>query len=104
MADSISKKLQNRVALVTGAGRGIGRAIAIALADEGATIAGTARTPSELHTLMQQIEQAGGTGMVIEADLADPSSPARIVAEVLRAYARVDILVNNAGVVSAEDP
>lgn len=104
MVDVSNRKLQNKVALVTGAGRGIGRAIAISLAREGATVAGMARTRSELESLMQQIRQANGVGMEIEADLADASSPARIVTDVLRAFGTVDILVNNAGVVSAEDP
>ncbi len=100
----MSKKLKNRVALVTGAGRGIGRAIAMALIQEGATVAGTARTGSELESLTKQIRDAGGIGMAITADLADASSPSRIVSEVQNAFGGVDILVNNAGVVSAEDP
>lgn len=89
---------------MTGAGRGIGRAIALALAQEGAIVAGTARTGSDLESLTKQINEAGGAGMVVEADLANLSSPARIVSEVLSAFGSVDILVNNAGVVSAEDP
>jgi NAD(P)-dependent dehydrogenase (short-subunit alcohol dehydrogenase family) len=104
MAEASHMKLKNRVALVTGAGRGIGRGIAIAMAREGATIAATARTGSELDSLMQEIHDSGGTGVAIEADLADASSPARIAAHVLSACGGVDILVNNAGVVSAEDP
>ncbi len=100
----MSKKLKNRVALVTGAGRGIGRAIAMALIQEGATVAGTARTGSELESLTKQIRDAGGIGMAITADLADASSPSRIVSQVQNAFGGVDILVNNAGVVSAEDP
>lgn len=104
MVGPMEKKLNNRVALVTGAGRGIGRAISMALVREGATVAGTARTHSELESLLHEIRDAGGTGIAVEADLADSSSPARIVAEVLRTLGTIDILVNNAGVVSAEDP
>jgi 3-oxoacyl-[acyl-carrier protein] reductase len=100
----MDKALKNKIALVTGAGRGIGRAIAIAFVREGATVAGTARTGSELESLMREIREAGGTGIAIEADLADVSSPARIASEVLGEFGSVDILVNNAGVVSAEDP
>jgi NAD(P)-dependent dehydrogenase (short-subunit alcohol dehydrogenase family) len=100
----MNKKLKGRVALVTGAGRGIGRAIAMALAREGAIVAATARSGPELDSLLQQIRAMGGAGMAVEADLAQASSPARIVSEVQAELGSVDILVNNAGVVSAEDP
>src|ERR1700749_1212922 len=99
----MNRKLKGRVALVTGAGRGIGRAIAMALAREGAIVAATARSGSELDSLLQQIRNLGGAGMAVKADLSQVSSPARIVSEVQAEFGSVDILVNNAGVVSAED-
>jgi NAD(P)-dependent dehydrogenase (short-subunit alcohol dehydrogenase family) len=104
MVGTMEKKLRNRVALVTGAGRGIGRAIAMALVGEGATVAATARTRSQLNSLMREVRDAGGTGIAVEADLADSSAPAQIVGEVLRTLGTLDVLVNNAGVVSADDP
>ena len=92
--------LQNQVALVTGAGRGIGRAIALALAAEGAKVAITARTTAELDDLSRQIDAC----LAIPADLADRGAPTRIVAKVSQAFGPVEILVNNAGVGSSADP
>jgi NAD(P)-dependent dehydrogenase (short-subunit alcohol dehydrogenase family) len=92
--------LQNQVALVTGAGRGIGRAIALALAGEGAKVAITARTTAELDEVNRQIDSC----LSITADLADRTAPARIVEQVKKAFGPVDILVNNAGVGSSADP
>ncbi len=104
MVGTLQRKLSNRVALVTGAGRGIGRAIAMALVQEGATVAGTARTRSQLDSLMDEIRDAGGAGIAVEADLADPAAPAQLVTEIQDTLGTIDILVNNAGVVSADDP
>jgi NAD(P)-dependent dehydrogenase (short-subunit alcohol dehydrogenase family) len=96
--------LHDRVALVTGAGRGIGRAIALALAAEGARVAVTARTTKELGEVVGAIKSAGGTAVAIAADLADRNIPAKVVAQVKQALAPVEILVNNAGVGSSADP
>lgn len=96
--------LQDRVALVTGGGRGIGRAIALAFGREGAKVAVTARTDSELEEVIESIRSADGVAMAIPADLADRSSPRRIVDEVRRAYGPIQILVNNAGIGSSANP
>jgi NAD(P)-dependent dehydrogenase (short-subunit alcohol dehydrogenase family) len=99
-----ARTLHDRVAIVTGAGRGIGRAIALALADQGAVLLVTARTQSELALLVSEVQAKGGRAVAMVADLADPSAPAEIVRTAMAAYGTVDILVNNAGVVSAADP
>jgi NAD(P)-dependent dehydrogenase (short-subunit alcohol dehydrogenase family) len=96
--------LQNQIALVTGAGRGIGRAIALALAAEGAKVAITARTTDELEEVAQQIKSRGGNSLSISADLADRGAAAKIVSQVKNALGPVEILVNNAGVGSSADP
>src|SRR5688572_11474220 len=94
-----------RIALVTGAGRGIGRASAVALATQGSHVAVTARTTAELDAICDQITSAGGTALAISADLAERDSPRRILEQIERAWGRsVEILVNNAGVGSSANP
>jgi 3-oxoacyl-[acyl-carrier protein] reductase len=84
-------------ALVTGAGRGIGRAIALALARAGAFVTAVSRTRSELDSLVREIESAGGRALAHTADLQDAGAPARAV-EAARRHGRLQILVNNAAV------
>jgi NAD(P)-dependent dehydrogenase (short-subunit alcohol dehydrogenase family) len=98
------KLLQDRVALVTGAGRGIGRAIALAFAAEGARLALTARTVSELDELVATIRSAGGTALALPADLADRAVPGRLVTDVEKSLGSIEILVNNAGIGSSAGP
>ena len=95
------QKLKDRIALVTGASRGIGRAIALGFAREGASIAATARTESELDSLVQEIGGLGQKAIAIPADLARPGTAAEIVRRVLEAFGTLDILVNNAGIGSS---
>ena len=78
------RKLEGRVALITGASRGIGRAIARGYAQEGARIAVTARTEADLSSLVQEVGQAGGTALPICADLTDGSAAPDIAARVLQ--------------------
>jgi len=89
--------LRRRVAIVTGAGRGIGRAIAAALAHHGADVAIVARTPAELAETGELVRQAGRHTIQIVADLTRPDDCARAVAEAVAALGPPDILVNNAG-------
>jgi 3-oxoacyl-[acyl-carrier protein] reductase len=89
--------LGGQVALVTGGGRGLGRAYAQALAQAGMAVAVTARTESELQEAVQQIEQSGGRALAVPADVTDPQAVAQMVATVERQLGPVDLLVNNAG-------
>jgi NAD(P)-dependent dehydrogenase (short-subunit alcohol dehydrogenase family) len=85
------------VALVTGGGRGIGRAVARELAMDGAAVAVLSRTASELEQTVRVIARAGGTAIPIVADVTSPSEVARAVREA-RTLGAIDLLVNNAGV------
>lgn len=98
------RKLENRVALITGASRGIGRALALGYAREGATLAVTARTGGDLDSLVKEIQQAGGQALAITADLGDAQAPGLVVQQVIDSLGTIDILVNNAGIGSSSDP
>ncbi|MBR0857923.1 SDR family NAD(P)-dependent oxidoreductase [Bradyrhizobium liaoningense] len=89
-------RIQGKVAIVTGAGRGIGRATASLFAAEGAKVAVLSRTPANVDAVVAEIETAGGTAIGVVCDLSDPSQIKSAVDKVIAAYGRIDILVNNA--------
>ncbi len=91
-------QLADRVALVTGAGSGIGRASALLLAREGAKVAALGRTESQLRDAVREIEAAGGEGMPIVADIADPAQMQDTMRRIVGRWGRLDIVVANAGV------
>jgi len=89
--------LEDKVALVTGAGRGIGRAIAIALARAGWRVILTSRTQEQLDEVANAIGAGGGNALVFPADLTNDEDIQRLTDSALRAWGAVDVLVNNAG-------
>src|SRR5437660_5265854 len=98
MGDSQQRKLQDRVAIITGAGNGIGRGTAIAMAEEGA-IAVIADIDMEGSRLTEEeIKRVGGKALVIQTDISDGQERDRLVSTVLGAFDRIDILINNAGI------
>jgi NADP-dependent 3-hydroxy acid dehydrogenase YdfG len=98
----MQKRLQDRVALVTGASSGIGEATALALADAGAKVAVAARRRDRLQALAAKLAERGAEPLVLEADLLDEQVAQRIVADTEKHFGRLDILVNNAGVMYLE--
>jgi NAD(P)-dependent dehydrogenase (short-subunit alcohol dehydrogenase family) len=91
-------RLQNKVAIITGGGKGIGRAIALAFASEGARVVMAARTLSAMEETAAEIRAWGGTVKVVQTDITDERQVKRMVAEAIQAFGRIDILVNNSGI------
>ena len=92
------ESLTNKVALVTGAGKGIGRAVALALAAEGVHVGLLARTESDLLEVAAEIIAAGGTVVTTVADVADRTAVNIAVAKIQQELGPIDILINNAGI------
>jgi NADP-dependent 3-hydroxy acid dehydrogenase YdfG len=94
----MANELHGKVALVTGASRGIGRATARLLAGHGADVIITARSAPELDSLASEISALGRQSLVVPADVSEEAAVARLQEQALARFSRVDILVNNAGV------
>jgi 3-oxoacyl-[acyl-carrier protein] reductase len=90
-------QLQGQVAIVTGAGTGIGRATALLLAKEGAAVVLAARTLADLESVAQEIAAAGGKALASQTDVSVEEQAEVLVARTVETFGRVDILVNNAG-------
>ena len=97
-------RLADKVAIITGAGRGIGRVIALAYAKEGARLALVARTLSELEETAGQAESLGAATCVIPTDISDQVQVDEMVRQTLDRYSTIDILVNNAAIVGPVGP
>lgn len=91
------KSLAGKVALVTGAGRGIGKAVALSLAQAGCRMILAARTAAQIAAVREEIQCAGGQAAAVVADLARDDDVERLIGESRRLYGSVDILINNAG-------
>ncbi len=92
------KKLHGKVAIVTGAGKGIGREIALEFAREGAKIVVAARTQADIDVVVNKIQKLGGEAFAISCDVSDVGSVEKLVNGALEKFNKIDILVNNAGI------
>lgn len=97
-------RLENKVAIVTGASSGIGEATAKLFAKEGATVVLAARRKERLDALVDRITAAGGKALAVQADLMLEEDCKKVVDEAIAVYGRIDILVNNAGIADKHIP
>ncbi|MFX1512806.1 MAG: 3-oxoacyl-ACP reductase FabG [Promethearchaeota archaeon] len=93
-----AKKLTGKVAIITGAGKGIGREIALEYAKEGAKVVVAARTKADIDTLASEIQELGSEALAIPCDVSDAENVQRLVNGALDKFQKIDILVNNAGI------
>lgn len=91
-------RLEGKVAVVTGGGRGIGRAVALGLAREGARVVVAARSTGQVRQVAEEIARHGGEAVAIECDVSQEAAVKAMISEVINRYGRLDVLVNNAGV------
>lgn len=94
----VAMELKDKVALITGGGRGVGRATALQLAEAGVFVAVAARSESELTNVVASIEKVGSQGLSCPTDVTDKASVDATYTAVMERFGRIDILVNNAGV------
>jgi len=100
----MAKQLENRVAVVTGASRGLGRAIALTLAKEGAHIIALARTQGGLEELDDEIKGIGGSATLVPSDIKDYPAIDRLGAAIFERWKKLDILIGNAGILGKLSP
>lgn len=100
----MSQPFENKAALVTGAGRGIGRATALGLAEGGAVVVLVARSEDQLNEVAAQVKEQGGIPHVVPADLSNPGQVSKVIETVLADLGPVDIVINNAAVVNPIGP
>lgn len=94
---SASRRLEDKLAIITGASRGIGAAAARLFAQEGATVVLAARSEAEMTPIVEEIKANGGEAMAVKTDVADAASVEALIKRTLDAYGRLDIAFNNAG-------
>ena len=104
MANGPAGKLAGKVALITGASRGIGKAVALAYAREGAKVVICARRKADLKRAAREIRDAGGEASWIAADIARARDVKRLVREAEKRYGTIHILVNNASILGPREP
>jgi NAD(P)-dependent dehydrogenase (short-subunit alcohol dehydrogenase family) len=97
-------KLEGKVAIVTGGGRGIGREIALLFSKEGAAIVAAGSTPDAIEEVASEIRKGGGRALAVLTDVADEPGVERLISSTLNEFGYIDILINNAGIMGPTAP
>jgi NAD(P)-dependent dehydrogenase (short-subunit alcohol dehydrogenase family) len=92
-------RLKNKVAIVTGSGTGLGRAIAVMFAREGASVVVNGRRPGPIEAVANEIDSAGGRALAVAADVTQAADIQRLIRAAVDAFGQLDVLVNNAGII-----
>ncbi|MBT3170817.1 MAG: SDR family NAD(P)-dependent oxidoreductase, partial [Rhodospirillaceae bacterium] len=95
----MAEQFKDQTIIITGATKGIGRAMAVVFGANGANILATGRTSDELDSICREVERAGAQAVSLVADLALADSPARITQQALDSFGRIDVLINNAAII-----
>ena len=95
----MAEQFKDQTIIITGATKGIGRAMAVVFGANGANILATGRTSDELDSICREVERAGAQAVPLVADLALADSPARITQQALDSFGRIDVLINNAAII-----
>ena len=99
-----TKQLEGKIALITGASRGIGAAAARLFAQEGASVVLASRSEEEMARIVEEIQASGGEAMAVKTDVADAASVETLIKRTVDVYGRLDIAVNNAGIAGGNKP
>ncbi|HLV98949.1 MAG TPA: glucose 1-dehydrogenase [Ktedonobacterales bacterium] len=103
-APGASRRLAGKIAIITGAGRGIGAATARLFAREGAAVVLASRSEAELAALAEEIQASGGQALAVTTDVADAASVEALVKQAIDTYGKLDIAINNAGIAGGNRP
>ncbi|WP_119069895.1 SDR family NAD(P)-dependent oxidoreductase [Rubrobacter indicoceani] len=98
---SYNGRLAGKVAVVTGASKGLGRALAVAFADEGAKVVVNSRSEESLRPVAEEVEAAGGEALAVAADVSKPDGAKKLADRAARKFGKIDVLVNNAGLLGS---
>jgi len=98
----MSQPLKGKVAIITGAGRGLGRSMAVGFAEAGANVVLAARTMDQLEETADLVKAAGGKSLIVSTNVAEEEQANNLAAKTIAEYGRIDVLINNAGITSPD--
>jgi NAD(P)-dependent dehydrogenase (short-subunit alcohol dehydrogenase family) len=98
----MSQPLKGKVAIITGAGRGLGRSMAVGFAEAGADVVLAARTMDQLEETAEMVKAAGGKSLIVSTNVAEEDQANNLAAQTIKEFGKIDVLINNAGITSPD--